>query len=102
MRLLLLTVVLWATPAAAQQQFRPSSTSEPRLEIQTFSMPIVDYRAPDGTWKRGNGIILGRDVAPNTVVGVGYLRMKPDSSDGVVTPFSGKSKKFAVGLTLKF
>lgn len=101
MRLILLSLFLWASPAAAQQGFGPP-TPGPRLAIQQFALPIVDYRAPDGTWKRGNGIIVGRDVAPNATVGVGFFRMKPRSPEVADTPFAGKSKKVAVGLTFKF
>lgn len=102
MRLLLLSLLVWASPAVAQQQVAATVTAEPRVQIHKFSLPVVDYRAPDGTWKRGNGIIVGRDVAPNATVGVGFFRMKPKSPEATETPFSGKSKKVAVGLTLKF
>ena len=102
MRLFLLTLLVWASPAVAQQQSRAIDSPEPPLQIQKFGMPLIDYRAPDGTWKRGNGIIVGRDVAPNTTVGVGFFRMKPKSPDGPETPFAAKSKKVAVGFTLKF
>ncbi|QNM83287.1 hypothetical protein H8M03_02780 [Sphingomonas sabuli] len=76
--------------------------SEPELDVRKFAVPVADYQAPDGTWKRGRGIIIGRNVAPNTTLGLGVFRMKPKTEDGPNTPFAGKSKKVAVGLTMNF
>lgn len=99
----LLVGMMWASPALAQQQqLVRTPASEPALHVKTFSMPIVEYQAPDGTWKRGQGIIVGRDISPRTTVGLGLFRMKPKYDDGPTTPFAGKSKKVAVGLTMRF
>lgn len=78
---------------------------EPQLKLDTnqFSMPIVDYKTPTGEWKRGKGIIIGREVAKNTTVGLGVFKMKPKTEDGATNaPFAGKSKKVALGVSLRF
>lgn len=102
MRLLVLTMLVWSSPISAQQLAGPAATAEPRLALQQFEMPVIDYRAPDGSWKRGSGIIVGRDVAPNTTVGLGFFRMRPKSVEGSEAPFAGRSKKVAVGVRLRF
>lgn len=102
MKRLLLIALMWGSPAFAQQHYLRAPTSEPRLQVKKFAMPLTDYQAPDGTWKRGHGIIVGRDVAPNATVGLGLFRIKPKTGDGPSTPFAGKSKKVAVGVTLSF
>lgn len=101
----LIVTLLWATPALAQQAFAPRPITEPRLDLGKgkFSLPIVDYQAPDGTWKRGKGIIVGRDVAPNATVGLGFFKMKPKTEDGATNaPFATKSRKVAVGISIGF
>ena len=104
--LALLVLGLAAAPAHAP----PSGTaetianSEPQLDLNRgkFSIPTVDYRAPDGTWKHGNGIIVGRDVSPNAMVGVGFFRMKPKFQEGTNSPLARKSHKVALGVSIRF
>lgn len=78
---------------------------EPQLKIErtSFALPVLDYRTPAGTWKHGKGMLIARDVAPNATLGVGFYRLKPKSSEnGTSVPLGGKSKKVAVGLSLRF
>ena len=106
----LLMALFWAPPGLAQQlSFGPSrelGSSEPKLELNgnNFALPVIDYRAPDGTWKRGQGIIIGRDISPNATVGIGFFRIKPKYEDSATPrlPTAGKSKKVSLGLSLRF
>ena len=106
---LLLIALFWAAPGHSQQPlvpiFRPAP-AEPRLQLgdRKFALPIIDYRAPDGTLKRGSGIIIGHDVSPNATVGIGFFKMKPKYDDSAVTNLAtaGKSKKVSLGFSLKF
>ncbi|MBA3578131.1 MAG: hypothetical protein H0W39_11085, partial [Sphingomonas sp.] len=97
-----------ASPELAQQQGAASIShnyqSEPRLELgrSDFALPVVEYRAPDGTLKVSQGIIVGRDVGPNTRIGLGLFRMKPKYDEDSGLPTGGKSRKVALGVTLRF
>ena len=81
-----------------------SRNSEPKLDLarRKFALPSVDYRAPDGTWKHGDGIIVGREISPSTTVGIGFFRMKPKSQEGMVSPQTRKSHKVSLGFSMKF
>ena len=81
-----------------------SRDAEPRLDLaaRKFALPSVDYRAPDGTWKHGNGIIVGRDISPSTTVGVGFFKMKPKSQEGMTSPPTRKSHKVSLGFSMRF
>ena len=106
---LLLIGLVWGSGAVAQQApgpiFRLAPT-EPQLELgrHSFALPIIDYRAPDGTWKRGQGIIVGRDISPGTTIGIGFFKMKPRYEDPTaqVSPTGGKSKKVSLGFSTRF
>ena len=106
---LLVLAVLGSSPALAAQPGGSLALNTPRIEPQLklganqFALPIVDYKTPTGTWKRGKGIIIGREVAPNASIGLGVFKMKPKTEDGATNaPFAGKSKKVAVGISLGF
>ncbi len=102
----LLLAAALGSPALGQKTPAPSlaQRSEPDLQLGrgNFSLPVIDYRAADGTWKRGQGIIVGRDIARNATVGIGFFKMKPKSQEGTGAPLAGKSRKVAVGLSLRF
>lgn len=102
---LLIVALTWAGPALAQgSSLIPRSYSvEPELQLGqgNFALPVIEYRAPDGSWKRSNGIIIGHDLAPNASVGVGFFRMKPKFQDPTI-PTAGKSKKVALGFSFRF
>ena len=98
-----------ASAAAAQPFSLPTgnlASSEPQLELgsQNFTMPVVEYRAPDGTIKRGSGIIVGHDIAPNATVGIGFFKLKPRYDDPAAppTPSAGQSRKVALGFSIRF
>lgn len=105
--LVLLMTGLWATAAPGQQApvtaFGPTF-SEPTLRVGqgNFSLPVIDYRAPAGTFKRGHGIIIGHDINPSTSVGIGFFKLKPKQSEVPALAVTGKSKKMAVGLSFRF
>ena len=80
-----------------------SRTAEPRFDLsRKFALPQADYRAPDGTWKHGHGIIVGRDISPSTTVGIGFFRTKPKSEVTTPSPLARKSHKVSLGLSLRF
>lgn len=80
------------------------TASEPKLHLDgsRFSLPVVDYQAPDGTWKHGNGIIIGREVSRNTTVGIGFFRSKPKNDEAGSAPMARKTKKVSVGVSWRF
>ena len=110
--------VISTAPAAAE----PSSQSSPnaissvsrivgeppaQIERRGFSFPVVEYRGPDGVWQQRRGIIAGKQVAPGTVLGLGIFQTAPKMRGYVgdvphnVAP-RGKTRRAAVGLSLKF
>ena len=105
---LLLMAMAAATPAVAQQQavgpLAPPLRAEPQLELgrSDFALPVVEYQAPDGTLKVSQGIVIGRDVSPNARVGLGLFRMKPKYDEDSGLPTRAKSRKVALGFTLRF
>ena len=106
--LALLVLGLTAAPALAPESSHApailSHPSEPQLQLDRgrFALPSVDYRAPDGTWKHGNGIIIGRDISPSTTVGIGFFRMRSKSQEVTNSPLARKSHKVSLGLSLRF
>ena len=105
---LLIVALAWASPGLAQQTAGPLlqvSPVEPQLDLSrsNFALPVIEYRAPDGTWKRSSGIIIGHDISPNATVGIGFFKMKPTYQDPTVpAPAGGKSKKVSLGFSLRF
>lgn len=99
---LVVAALLWGSHANGQPMLARHGGAEPGFQVRTFSLPVIDYRAPDGTLKRGSGIIIGRDMAPNATVGLGYFRMKPKAGENPSAPFAGKSRKVAIGVSLDF
>ena len=106
---LLMLAALGSSAVSAAPPEGSLALNPPRMEPQLnlganqFALPIVDYKTPTGTWKRGKGIIIGREVAPNATIGLGVFKMKPKTEDGAANaPFAGKSKKVAIGFSLGF
>jgi hypothetical protein len=98
-----------ASVATAQPLSLPTgkfASGEPQLQLgsNNFSMPVVEYRAPDGTIKRGSGIIIGHDIAPNATVGIGFFKLKPRYDDPAAppTPSAVKSRKMSLGFSMRF
>lgn len=81
-----------------------SQSAEPGLDLdRKFALPQADYRAPDGTWKHGDGIIVGRDISPSATVGIGFFRMKPKSQEVTSpSPLARKAHKVSLGLSMRF
>lgn len=103
----LLIALFWASPGLAQTasfgpQFEPK-LSEPDLQLgrSNFALPLIEYQAPDGTWKRSSGIIVGHEISPNATVGIGFFRMTPKYQDSTAAP-QGKSRKVSVGVSIRF
>lgn len=103
---LLIVALSSASPGLAQGvsplELRPSAI-EPPLELGSskFALPVVEYRAPDGSWKRSNGIIVGHDIGANAAVGIGLFKMTPKYQDLSVQQ-TGKSRKVSLGFSLRF
>ena len=78
-----------------------------QIERRGFSFPVIEYRGPDGVWQQRRGIIAGKRVAPGTVLGLGIFQTAPKMRGYVgdvphnVAP-RGKTRRAAVGLSLKF
>ena len=105
---LLVVALIWAAPALAQQTessipLFPSISGTQPLKVgqNNFALPVIDYRSPDGTWKRSTGILIGREVAPNATLGLGFFNIKPKYQESF-TPVPGKSRKVALGFSLRF
>jgi hypothetical protein len=87
----------FAAPAASSE----ANTRPPHR--QHFSRPVVGYIVPDGNFRVKNGIVAGVQVAPRTLVGIGFFetaRKRRLSGDGL-TP-EKRAKRAAVGVTLQF
>ena len=102
--------MLVAAPAAAAQPLFPSGSQpgpeSPRLSVERkgFSLPVVDYSAPDGSLRRKSGIIAGIEVAPKALLGVGMYQMgsKKRATNGDPAMPAKRSRRMAVGLSLQF
>ena len=102
-----IAALLATSPALAQNAADPLFTprySEPQLQLGPghFALPVVEYRAPDGTIKISHGIIIGRNVSPNARVGLGLFRMKPKYDEDSGLPTGSSSRKVALGFSLRF
>ncbi|HUG46742.1 MAG TPA: hypothetical protein VMK31_09580 [Sphingomicrobium sp.] len=107
-----LLTILGASAAYGQQM--PASAipgavaqplpNQPLLDLGNgrFSLPVIEYRAPGGTLKRGQGFIFAHDVDPNTIVGIGLFKSKPKEPEAPGIPTTGKSRKMAVGVSFRF
>ena len=95
------------TPAAAQSfplQFVPDD--EPvHVRQRGFSFPTITYTAPTGETRQRKGILIGRQVAPNTLLGVGLFETAPRQRGYSAEAAEGRAKgkrRAAVGLSLRF
>lgn len=95
------------TPAAAQGiPLRAIPDDEPvHVRQRGFSFPTINYTAPTGEIRQRKGILIGRQVAPNTLVGVGLFETAPKvrgySPDAAEGRAKGK-RRAAVGISLRF
>lgn len=106
-RIMLIVALFWASPVLAQKiPFGPKFQMkfvEPGLQLGAgnFALPVIEYQAPDGTWKRSSGIIIGHDISPNAAVGIGFFKMAPKYKDRTAPPQS-KSRKVSAGFSVRF
>lgn len=78
---------------------------EPLPDNGGLSFRLGEQIDPDGTRHERRGIIAGFDVAPDTVVGLGLFETLPKRvvrSEESALDKPKRSRKAAVGLTLKF
>ena len=104
-----------AAPAAAQL----SGTSEPQGDFSLavrepmlaprsrgFEFPVTQYVDQGGAVQQQRGIVLGREVAPGALIGIGMFDRTPKSRGLVpqldAPPAARKSRGAAVGLKLRF
>ena len=104
---MLVTALFMAAPALAEKP--PTAQTLQTTVVSTkvttapasFALPLIDYSAPGGAAK-APGILIGRDIAPNATVGLGFFKLKPRYTDNAAAAPVGKSKKISVGLSLRF
>ena len=96
-----------ATPATAQGlplAFVPDD--EPiHVRQRGFSFPTISYTAPTGETRQRKGILIGRQVAPNALVGVGLFESAPRHRGYSPEASEGRAKgkrRAAVGMSLRF
>ena len=76
------------------------------LKQRGISLPIIEYTDDKGVVQQRRGIVLGTELAPNTLIGVGLFDRMPRSrnqvpvQDPLATP--RRSRGAAVGVTFKF
>ena len=103
----MLAISACASPAAAQElpfQFIPDD--EPvHVRQRGFSFPTINYTAPTGETRQRKGILIGRQVAPNTLVGVGLFETAPKLKGYSPEAAEGRAKgkrRAAIGMSLRF
>lgn len=77
------------------------------LEHKGFSFPVVEYVEPTGTRQLQRGIIAGKTIAPDTMIGVGLFRRTPKSGRTIgepppVSTLRRSGRSAAIGLSMKF
>ena len=95
------------TSAAAQPLQLPLATDDEPVHIRQrgFSFPRVNYTAPTGETRQRKGILIGRRVAPNTLVGVGLFETVPKLRGYSPEAAEGRAKgkrRAAIGMSLRF
>jgi len=92
---------------ALQSLSRFSGMPPIQIERRGFSFPVVEYADPSGQIQQRRGIIAGKSVAPNTVLGIGIFQTAPkargyigDIPASMAPP--KRSRRAAVGLSMRF
>ena len=84
-------------------------TGAPPMQIERrgFSFPVVDYADPTGQIQQRRGIIAGKTVAPNTVLGFGIFQTASkargyigDVPTSMAPP--KRNRRAAIGLSMRF
>lgn len=103
----MLAISACASPAAAQElplQFIPDDQPV-HVRQRGFSFPTINYTAPTGETRQRKGILIGRQVAPNTLVGVGLFETAPKLKGYSPEAAEGRAKgkrRAAIGMSLRF
>lgn len=103
----MLAISACATPAAAQQFPIPFIPDDEPVHVRQrgFSFPTINYTAPTGETRQRKGILIGRQVAPNTLVGVGLFETTPRLKGYSPEASEGRAKgkrRAAIGMSLRF
>lgn len=93
--------------SALQSLSRFSGAPPMQIERRGFSFPVVDYADPSGQLQQRRGIIAGKTVAPNTVLGFGIFETAPKARGyvGDIPPSMAppkRNRRAAVGLSMRF
>lgn len=76
------------------------------VERRGLSFRVLDYVDPRGIVQHRQGIVAGKRIAPGTILGVGIFRTAPKMrgyvGDIPQNIASKRSKRAAIGLTMKF
>ena len=96
-----------ATPAVAQEAPLSFVTDDEPVHVRQrgFSFPTINYTAPTGETRQRKGILIGRQVAPNTLLGVGLFETAPRLRGYSPEAAEGRAKgkrRAAVGMSLRF
>jgi len=111
------TSIICAAPALAEPPVQNSIQSLPTLsrfageppmhvDRRGVSFPVIDYSGPDGLLRTQRGIIAGKQVAPGTVVGLGFWETAPKArgyvGDVPANAAQRRTRRAAVGLSWRF
>ena len=100
-----------AQTSAAAPPALPNLTLVPRdapppVSKRGLQIPITDYVDDKGTLQRRRGIIFGKEVGPNALIGLGVFDRAPRVRSFVPEPEQNnaprKSRGVAVGIKLGF
>ena len=96
-----------ATPAATQGLPLPFVPDDEPVHLRQrgFSFPTINYTGPTGETRQLKGILIGRQVAPNALVGVGLFETAPKLKGYTPEATEGRAKgkrRAAVGMSLRF
>ena len=110
-----LAALLMTAPAAAQSVSEPRNGSALRLvprdstltpQRQGFQLPVTDYVDERGIVQTRRGILFGKEMDANTLVGIGVFdrgtRAPSFTSERDPTATPRKSRGVAVGLKMRF
>ena len=105
-----------AVPGVAEPGVQPDANASPltgrlggeapfHIERRGFSFPVIDYVDQAGVRQQRRGIVAGRTIAPDTVLGLGFFETTPKSGRLIGDPGSmprRSRKAAAIGLSMKF
>lgn len=106
-------IVAWAGPALAEPntvhtlQSLSRFAGEPPADVDRrgLSFPVIEYSDADGVVRQRKGIIAGQEVAPGTVVGLGFFETAPKARGyvgDIPSTAPKRTRRAAVGVSWKF